>query len=221
MIIQMIATIKRSSGSASSSKFINQHSDCSHGVAVLSNFLQHNIWTPIKPNRTNKSTRRSTHTKRKRKKIMCKLIAASCRCLGSMNQRRELGTTRNRSHPNGLAFQASSRPRNHPPPPPRIQPPQKKTLKTAKASTDLARGGELRGRAALHYRDHEDEADDESLVDGLRVVEEVAVDVHERDDGGRRGAHQRRRRVPRRRPVHRGRDEPPARSLPAPTHGSE
>lgn len=138
MIIQMIATIKRSSGSASSSKFINQHSDCSHGVAVLSNFLQHNIWTPIKPNRTNKSTRRSTHTKRKRKKIMCKLIAASCRCLGSMNQRRELGTTRNRSHPNGLAFQASSRPRNHP----TNSPPTKKNAKNREGiDRSGARGG--------------------------------------------------------------------------------
>lgn len=143
MIIQMIATIKRSSGSASSSKFINQHSDCSHGVAALSNFLQHNIWTPIKPNRTNKSTRRSTHTKRKRKKIMCKLIAASCRCLGSMNQRRELGTTRNRSHPNGLAFQASSRPRNHtPPPPPTNSPPHKKNAKNREGiDRSGARGG--------------------------------------------------------------------------------
>lgn len=58
------------------------------------------------------------------------------------------------------------------------------------------------GRGA--YRDHEDDADDEALEDGLGVVEQVAVDVAERDDGGRRGAQQRGRRVRHRRPIHRG-----------------
>jgi hypothetical protein len=45
----------------------------------------------------------------------------------------------------------------------------------------------------------------------------VAVDVSERDDGGRRGAQQRRRRVRHRRPIHRGGPRP----APPPDHLGE
>jgi hypothetical protein len=40
---------------------------------------------------------------------------------------------------------------------------------------------------AKPYRDHEDDADDEPLVGGLRVAEEVAVDEPQRHRGRPRG----------------------------------
>jgi hypothetical protein len=45
-------------------------------------------------------------------------------------------------------------------------------------------------------------------------VEEAAVDVHEREHGGRHGAHQRRGRVRRRRPLNRGPEAQPLPALP-------
>jgi len=70
-------------------------------------------------------------------------------------------------------------------------------------------GGE--GRKA-GYRDHEDDADDEALVRGLGVVEEVPVHEAQRHHRRRRGGRQRRGRVRRRGgpPLHPAR--PPARA---------
>lgn len=60
--------------------------------------------------------------------------------------------------------------------------------------------GERRARraAAVAYRDHEDDADDEALVRGLGVVEEVSVHEAQRHHRRRRGGGQRGGRVRRR-----------------------
>lgn len=67
------------------------------------------------------------------------------------------------------------------------------------------------------YRDHEDDADDEALVRGLGVVEEVAVHEAQRHHRGRRRGGQRRGRVRRRGgpPLH------PVPSRPAPARAGK